>query len=380
MEETKVKEKKVKKHRGLKALAIIAAIILVIAVATEIVINVMTKPVDDAEAVSSMRAVGGLRVSDTVEYKAESAEGLDKNFVIKFMQFIWNCVGISDENAHKDQITPDDITKIKDIAYIDDSNPYHMLDVLYPESTASDAKLPVIIDIHGGGWMYSTKDLNENYCLALADRGFVVFNLSYRLVPDVTVNEQIQDVACALKWISENIQNYPCDPENILLTGDSAGGQLAVYEAVLLQSPELRDTFEVVDGNLDITALMLTSPVPYMKNGGPINIYTKLLWGKNYKEKATYDYMDLDEIVDYAQQIPPTYLITSSGDILAHGQSVKAYELLNSKGVICEIADYGKVNGKKLAHVFSVLDPYDEAGTTAIDAGIEFYRERIENK
>ncbi|UKI14322.1 MAG: hypothetical protein L6V85_09755 [Clostridiales bacterium] len=35
-------------------------------------------------------------------------------------------------------------------------------------------KLPVIIDIHGGGWMYGDKDLNAPYCEALAKRGFVV--------------------------------------------------------------------------------------------------------------------------------------------------------------------------------------------------------------
>ena len=43
-------------------------------------------------------------------------------------------------------------------------------------------------------------------------------------MPDVNVNEQIKDVMSALKWIGENIDNYPCERENIMLTGDSAGG------------------------------------------------------------------------------------------------------------------------------------------------------------
>lgn len=98
------------------------------------------------------------------------------------------------------------MTEVEDIAYIDDGNVYHKLDVMYPDNLKSGEKLPVIIDIHGGGWMYANKDLNDNYCLSLADRGYVVFNISYRLVPDVTVNEQIQDVAYALKWIGENMK------------------------------------------------------------------------------------------------------------------------------------------------------------------------------
>ncbi len=378
MADVKVEEKKTKKHRVLKILAIIGAVIVAVAITAVIVINVMTKPVSDT--LENAPSVGGLRVSDTINYKSESAEGLENNFVIKFMQFVWKFCEISDDKVHEKQTPPENIVKVKDIPYIDDGNPYHQLDVLYPDNLEPGETLPVIIDIHGGGWMYSTKDLNENYCLSLADRGFVVFNLSYRLVPDVTVNEQIQDIAYALKWISENMTDYPCNPENIMLTGDSAGGQLSVYSAVLLQSPELREIFNTVDADMDLTALVLTSPVPYMNSKEPLSVYTKILWGKNYKDKSTYNYMNLDEIIDYAHDLPPTYLITSSGDSLAHDQTVKAYELLESKGVKCELADYGKVDGKKLAHVFSVLNPYDEAGKTAINKAIEFYRDAIENK
>ena len=229
--------------------------------------------------------------------------------------------------------------------------------------------------------MYAEKDLNEYYCKALADRGYTVFNISYRLVPDVTVNEQIQDVAEALKWIQENMSNYPCDSESIMLTGDSAGGMLAIYSAVLMQSPELREVFETVNPQMEIDALVLTSPVPYM-NDGALSVYTKILWGTDYKKKATYEYMNLDQIVDYAQ-LPPTYLITSSGDSLAHSQTLKTYDLLQSKGVECVLRDYDKDDFDekvKLPHVFSVLYPFDTAGVDAIDGATDFYNNVIENK
>ncbi len=186
-----------------------------------------------------------------------------------------------DAAKHAVQTPPENIIKVTDIPYVDDGNIFHQLDVYYPDSAAYSSQieeLPVIIDIHGGGWMYGDKDLNEYYCLELANRGFIVFNISYRLVPDVTVNEQLQDCALALQWISQHIAEYPANPNNIMLTGDSAGGMLAVYSATLLQSPELRDTFEVVDGGLDIAALTLTSPVAFMKDGGAFSVYTKVMW------------------------------------------------------------------------------------------------------
>lgn len=102
-------------------------------------------------------------------------------------------------------------------------------------------------------------------------------------MPDVNVNEQIKDVMSALKWIGENIDDYPCDRENIMLTGDSAGGMLASYASVLLQSQELRDIFGTESADIKLTALVLTSPVSYMKDGGWFSVYTKPLWGKIIK-------------------------------------------------------------------------------------------------
>ncbi|MFR5875399.1 MAG: alpha/beta hydrolase [Eubacterium sp.] len=374
-----ITDKKKTKNKGLKAMSIVIAVIAAIALIAVIFIHITTLPKSDTD--DSAIYVGGMLTSDTIDYQSENAEGLDKNPVIKIMQMIWRFCDGGDKKKHAAQIPPDNITQISDIPYIDDGNHYHLLDVMYPESTVNDDKLPVIIDIHGGGWMYADKDLNDYYCMGLADRGYVVFNVSYRLVPDVTVDEQLQDVAYALKWIKENMDNYPCDTDNILLTGDSAGGQLAVYSAVLLQSEELRNVFNTVDADMDITALLLTSPVSYMKDGGAFSVYTKPLWGRDYKSKNTYNYMDLDEIIDYAENLPPTYLITSSGDSLAKTQTNRAYGLLQSKGVKCKLADYDKeAFGKSLPHVFSVLYPFEEAGSTATDSALEFYQETIAEK
>lgn len=369
----KIKENTKKKTKPRTIILSIIAVIAVIVVAAIIFINVTTIPTspDSEKAI----AVGGMIVSDEVDYQQTNTK-LDKNPIIKIMQMVWRFCSVGDMKKHASQTPPENIHEINNLAYIDDGNIYHQLDVYYPEGTTE--KLPVIIDIHGGGWMYGNKELNKYYCMALASRGYVVFNISYRLVPDVTVNEQLQDCAYALKWINENMNNYPCDAENIMLTGDSAGGQLAVYSSALLRSEKLREIFDVTDGGVKVDALVLTSPVAYMNNGSPLSFYTKILWGKDYKDKATYNYMNLDQIVDYVQ-LPPTYLITSSGDTLAHTQTVQAAELLKSKGVQCELADYGKVDGKILVHVFSVLFPFDNAGKTAIDSALDFYQEVINN-
>lgn len=370
----KVKEKK--KHKGLKVLGVIILIIALIVGIGFGVIYYLTKPVDDTS--DKAIYVGGMRSSQSIDYKSASAKGLENDIIVKIMQVSWKFCDKSDKENHATQTPPENVVKVKDIPYIDDGNPYHKFDVFYPEGTIPKEGLPVIIDIHGGGWMYASKDLNEYYCMELANKGYCVFSISYRLVPDVTVYEQIKDCTDALAYINSNMKNYPANKKTVMLTGDSAGGQLALYSTILNNNPDAREIFGTVDTKLNIKCLLLTSPVTYAKSGGWFSIYTKKMWGKDYKTKAAYNYMDLDEIMVLANNMPPTYFITSSGDTLAHDQTVNAYNYFTDKGYECEIQDFTDLrDGKKLPHVFSVLDPFDEYGQKAINDALDYYQKAL---
>lgn len=370
----KVKEKK--KHKGLKVLGVIILIIALIVGIGFGVIYYLTKPVDDTS--DKAIYVGGMRSSQSIDYKSASSKGLENDIIVKIMQVSWKFCDKSDKENHATQTPPENVVKVKDIPYIDDGNPYHKFDVFYPEGKIAKEGLPVIIDIHGGGWMYASKDLNEYYCMELANKGYCVFSISYRLVPDVTVYEQIKDCTDALAYINSNMKNYPANKKTVMLTGDSAGGQLALYSTILNNNPDAREIFGTVDTKLNIKCLLLTSPVTYAKSGGWFSIYTKKMWGEDYKTKAAYNYMDLDEIMELANDMPSTYFITSSGDTLAHDQTVNAYNYFADKGYECEIQDFTDLrDGKKLPHVFSVLDPFDEYGQKAINDALDYYQKAL---
>lgn len=370
----KVKEKK--KHKGLKVLGVIILIIALIVGIGFGVIYYLTKPVDDTS--DKAIYVGGMRSSQSIDYKSDSTKGLENDIIVKIMQVSWKFCDKSDKKRMATQTPPENVVKVKDVEYLDDGNPYHKFDVFYPEGTIPKEGLPVIIDIHGGGWMYASKDLNEYYCMELANKGYCVFSISYRLVPDVTVYEQIKDCTDALAYINSNMKNYPANKKTVMLTGDSAGGQLALYSTILNNNPDAREIFGTVDTKLNIKCLLLTSPVTYAKSGGWFSIYTKKMWGKDYKAKAAYNYMDLDEIMELANNMPPTYFITSSGDTLAHDQTVNAYNYFADKGYECEIEDFTDLkDGKKLPHVFSVLDPFDEYGQKAINNALDYYQKSL---
>ena len=332
-------------------------------------VHVKTKP----RAVGSGETIpiGGMVKDASCDLFANTDKKLARKPIVKLGQLLWISTAKKDALNHATQHAPAGIEEHNDIPYINDGNLYHTLDVYVPDTLA--AKKPVIIDVHGGGWMYGDKELNKLYCLALASRGYVVFNMSYRLVPDVTVPEQLQDVMRAIKWISDHMDEYPCDRNSVILTGDSAGGMLASYAVVLNDSARLSDVFKTDLPRLPLTGILLTSPVPYMKPDNFMKVYTAKMWGSDYKKKATLPYMNLDQIIGEAK-LPKTCLITSAGDFLAHDQTVEAAKLLEAHGVETKLMDFGGDAGKKLEHVFTVINPYNEIGRRTIDEALAFLR------
>ncbi len=299
------------------------------------------------------------------------------NALINVFDLFWNkFVKADDDKRIATLCLPDGIKEINNISYTDSDSEYHLFDIYYPEDTKQ--KLPVIIEIHGGGWMYGTKDLNKIYSQYLAKRGFVVFNISYRLVPEVTVTEQLQDIARAIAKAKEFFGELPCDTDNIIITGDSAGGQLASFTAALSESEKLREHFDTEDHGLHFSCAVFTSPVAYMNEGLPMGLYCRMMWGEKGLKKSTRKYLNIDELLDEADSFPPSLLITSSGDALAHDQTRRLYKDLLMNSVDAQLLDFPKFEGRNLPHVFACLLPYSKEGALCIDKICEFINKYTE--
>lgn len=118
-----------------------------------------------------------------------------------------------------------------DIAYVEGStNPRQTLDLYRPRGVRD---YPVVVFVHGGYWVAQDKryfapvvGLYGNVGQALARRGIGVVIMNYRLVPDVTFNEQLGDVIAALRWTAQHVGEYGGDPTRVVLAGHSAGGHM----------------------------------------------------------------------------------------------------------------------------------------------------------
>lgn len=117
-----------------------------------------------------------------------------------------------------------------DVRYHDGS-PRQALDVFRPRGVEGR---PVVLFVHGGGWMFGDKDffgLYRGVGRFLASKGYVAVLTNYRLSPTVRHPEHVKDVARAFAWTRRHIKDHGGDPDRIFLSGHSAGGHLVALLA-----------------------------------------------------------------------------------------------------------------------------------------------------
>ncbi len=173
--------------------------------------------------------------------------------------------------------------RIADIPYLPNGGPAHQLDICRPRH--ADHPLPVILYIHGGGFVMCDKDTHRGIGLIYADQGHVVFNVNYRLAPRYPYPAALADVGRAFAWVAENAARYGGDPDRIIIAGESAGGNLTLALAAAccfhMDAPEARQIWEtgVVPGIIMVMCGMLQVSDPHRlaRVCPPINPFSRSL-------------------------------------------------------------------------------------------------------
>jgi acetyl esterase len=114
----------------------------------------------------------------------------------------------------------------KDVPYRDTGAVEHLLDVYRPAGAAG--KRPVVLYLHGGGFRFMSKDTHWLFGLAYARRGYLVFNVNYRLAPRHPYPAAIDDACAAYTWVARNAERLGGDLSRLVVAGESAGANLAL--------------------------------------------------------------------------------------------------------------------------------------------------------
>lgn len=256
------------------------------------------------------------------------------------------------------------------IAYVEKGHDRHVLDIYTPE-VATTQKLPVMFWIHGGGWQVGDKSDVGLKPKVLTERGFVFVSTNYRLVPDVSMEELIGDVARSLGWVHRNIAKYGGDPTRIFIGGHSAGAQLAALMCVddryLKREGVLFDALKgcvPVDGDTyDIPKIIMTAEHRQAIYGGKMFTFGHRQKFGNDPEK----HVDFSAVTHVAKDkgIPPFLILFFAGNPDTTAQARRLETVLREASV--PATAYGKQDSNH-----SRLN--DELGTPNDPATLELFK------
>lgn len=279
-------------------------------------------------------------------------------------------VGASKADKKRDAAIPlpAGVTECRNISY----GPYgnaSLLDVYYPEGTT--APLPTIVSIHGGGYVYGSKEIYRRYGMDLAKRGFAFVNFNYRLAPKWKFPTPLHDTNSVMEWICKNAHRYHLDPSRIIVLGDSAGAQLTSQYAAMVTNPEYGKLFQMQIPPITIRAIGLNCGMYDMKaraSGKRKGIMLDYMGRGLSAEDPRFAVLE-----NITAAYPPAFITTGSHDFL-RDQAQPMYDFLKAKGIDTEWKCYGAEDNEKIGHVFHVNILLPEAIACNDDSAAFFRR------
>lgn len=207
------------------------------------------------------------------------------------------------------------------------------LDVYRPK-VKNPKPLPTLVFIHGGGWRAGTKESYSLRVLPWLEKGWNVVNVEYRVTSQAKAPAAVEDCRCALRWVFENAEKYSFDKEKIVVSGQSAGGHLALMTGMAAKETAF-----------DTNCKGVETKVAAIVNWFGITDVGDLLQGKNKTEFASnwigkerlenYDLIKLVSPLSYVRaDLPPIITIHGDADpLVPYSHAVRLHEGLEKAKV-----------------------------------------------
>jgi acetyl esterase len=200
--------------------------------------------------------------------------------------------------------------------------------IYLPRQLAPGDTLPVLLFIHGGGFVIGDLDTHDVVCRTLCSQSKrLVVALDYRLAPEHPFPAAPDDAEAALRWLLANATTLGGNPNNIAVAGDSAGAQLALVAVRRVQAPQVHAL-----GLIYPVAQHPDEPSPsYLEHGegkfltaGVMRWFTDSYLGGQFAALTHPDFALLKS--DGFAHMPPTWVGTMGHDPLrdeGHALAVK---------------------------------------------------------
>lgn len=232
---------------------------------------------------------------------------------------------LKDEGKDPDQLMAAMKVGKKDMTYPTEGGT-QPIRIYTPEGSPAQGGLPVIVYIHGGGWVIADINTYEASAMALAKKAnAIVASIEYRHAPEAKFPAAHEDANAAYKWVAENAASWGGDPQKLALVGESAGGNLALNVAIAAREQQMTMPLAIVA--VYPVAGVDTNTQSYKQHAkaAPLGkedmewFFDKVLSKPDDKQDAR---LDLVGKADF-KGLPPTTVITAEIDpLMSEGKAV----------------------------------------------------------
>ena len=211
-------------------------------------------------------------------------------------------------------------------------HPETVLDIVQARAPALKNR-PGVIVIHGGGGVEGNKEsMLKTFCLPFVEHGFVVANVEYRLANVATAPAAVNDVLEAAKWFRDRAADYKVDPNQIIITGSSAGGHLAMMVGMAPESAGLGPSIKIAA----IVNFYGISDVPDQVQGPHLQSYA-VTWIPEQPDRMELA-KKLSPINYVRKGLPPVLSIHGDADtVVPDAQSARLTKELKAAGDQAEL-------------------------------------------
>jgi acetyl esterase/lipase len=204
---------------------------------------------------------------------------------------------------------------------------------------------PTILWIHGGGWILGTKEGALMSLMPWFEMGWNVVNVEYRMAPVALAPAAVEDAQCALRFVTVQAKTYNIDTSRLVVSGDSAGGHLALTTGMI---PESEGFARLCQGGGPLGAELPLPKVAAIINWYGITDVADLLDGPNRRTYAVQWFGSMPNREAIARRVSPlTYVraglppvLSIQGDadpVVPYEHSLRLRDALTKAGVPNEL-------------------------------------------
>jgi len=203
--------------------------------------------------------------------------------------------------------------------------------VFFPKAEPKD--LPMIIYFHGGGWVIADLNVYESSCRALCNSTeSIIVAVAYRQSPEAKFPAAVEDAYASLQYVIKHARNFGGDPAQVVVAGESAGGNLATVSCILAKE---RGGFlpaaQVLIYPVTDTSMSQTS---YKENEDTQPLHTSMMpWFWNHylvNDDDKKNHLVAPLLAPNIAGLPPAIIITAEFDPLRDEGEAYAKKLKNS--------------------------------------------------